>query len=285
MPRDFQTIVLFYNKDLFDAAGVPYPTDDWTLQDLRDAAKKLTVDSDGDGVMDQWGFSTDLWDMELSSGAALWGNGAEVLNADRTQTLIGEPKARAAWQTISDMVLLDKSIPDPETAAQYGDAFAAGTAAMTTIGHWVVPEYAKLPFQWDVAAMPAGPEKRATSVNSAGFVLAKDSKNPDAAWKFVEFASSEAGQQSDRLGFALCPCSRASPKARPTWTRSRADPPAGLPGRTDSAQVKPSFRGYDEWATVVGDTRPRLGAAKWISTRHWMRLCRRRMKYSRRISN
>ena len=41
LPRDFQTIVLYYNKDMFDAAGVVYPTDDWTMDDLREAAKAL----------------------------------------------------------------------------------------------------------------------------------------------------------------------------------------------------------------------------------------------------
>ena len=101
LPRDFQTIVLFYNKDLFDAAGVAYPTDDWTLQDLRDAAQKLTVDKDGDGVNDQWGFSTDLWDMELFWSSAVCGAAAaRVLSPDYTKTLIGEPNARAAWRFI-----------------------------------------------------------------------------------------------------------------------------------------------------------------------------------------
>jgi multiple sugar transport system substrate-binding protein len=47
LPRDFQTIVLFYNKDMFDAAGVAYPTADWTWEDVRTAAKKLTLDTNG----------------------------------------------------------------------------------------------------------------------------------------------------------------------------------------------------------------------------------------------
>lgn len=254
LPRDFQTIVLFYNKDMFDAAGLPYPTDDWTLDDLRTAAQQLTKDVDGDGAIDQWGFSTDLWDMELFWSAALWGHGAEVINPERTQTLIGEPAARTAWRLIAEMVTKDKSIPDPDTAAQFGDPFAAGKSAMTTIGHWVVPEYSQLPFAWDVAAFPAGPEERATSVNSAGFVVAQDSKNPEAAWKFIEFALGESGQRKlTELGFAL------------PVLKSVAESPAyleqeGAPIRQqvfldalEYARVKPSFRGYDEWATVVGD--------------------------------
>lgn len=53
LPRDFQTIVLYFNKDMFDAAGVADPTDAWTYADLRTAAKHLTLDKDGDGATDQ----------------------------------------------------------------------------------------------------------------------------------------------------------------------------------------------------------------------------------------
>jgi len=59
LPRDFQTIVLFYNKDMFDAAGVEYPTSDWTYDDMLAAAKKLTLDKDNDGKIDQYGIWSD----------------------------------------------------------------------------------------------------------------------------------------------------------------------------------------------------------------------------------
>jgi multiple sugar transport system substrate-binding protein len=64
IPRDFQTIVLFYNKDMFDAAGLAYPTADWTWDDLRAAAQTLTVDNNSDGTTDQYGYTFDMWDME-----------------------------------------------------------------------------------------------------------------------------------------------------------------------------------------------------------------------------
>src|SRR5512146_1690919 len=75
LPRDFQTVVLFYNKDMFDAAGVAYPTANWTYDDLRAAAKQLTLDKNGDGKIDQYGFYADLWDMELIWSEAIWAYG------------------------------------------------------------------------------------------------------------------------------------------------------------------------------------------------------------------
>ncbi|MEO8609337.1 MAG: sugar ABC transporter substrate-binding protein [Chloroflexota bacterium] len=255
LPRDFQTITLFYNKDMFDAAGVAYPTDKWTLDDLKTAAKALTKDSNGDGVIDQWGFSTDLYDMELFWSEAIWEYGGEVISPDYTKTLLGDEKAAQAWNYIADMVLTDKSVPDPDQSAQFGnDPFAAGVAAMTTIGHWVVPEYAQLGFKWDVAPMPAGPEGRVTSVNSAGFVIAKDSKNPDAAWEFVKYATGQAGQSRlAELGFAIPVLQSVAESSTYLEQKSAPINHKVFLDALEYARPKPSFKGYDEWATAVGD--------------------------------
>jgi len=256
LPRDFQTIVLFYNKDKFDEAGLPYPTDDWTMTDLREAAKKLTKDGDGDGKIDQWGLYVDLWDMELFWSGAVWGYGGEIINVERTQTLLGEEKSREAFHFIADMVLEDKSVPDPTITAEFGDdPFAAGVAAMTTIGHWAVPTYSELEFKWDVAAFPAGPAARATSVNSAGFVVSKASKNPAAAWEFVKFAVGSTGQtRLTELGFAI-PILKSIAES-PVFLEQKSAPinQKVFLDATAYARTKPAFKGYDEWASVVGDT-------------------------------
>ena len=255
LPRDFQTIVLFYNKDMFDKAGVAYPTADWTWNDLRAAAKQLTKDTNGDGKTDQYGFIFDQWDMEPGWSEAIWSYGGDIVSADRTKTLIGEPKARQAWQLLNDMVFVDKSVPDANTIGQFGgDLFQAGVAAMTPIGHWAVPGYNTAGFKYDVAPMPKGPAGQATSVNSAGFVVSKASKNPDAAFAFIQFAISKAGQtRLAELGFA-CPV-----------LKTVAEGPAFLEQKGSSlnqkvfldslayAHMKPVFKGYDEWASTVGD--------------------------------
>lgn len=255
LPRDFQTIVLYYNKAMFDAAGVAYPTDDWTLDDLRQAAKDLTVDTDGDGITDQWGYWADFYDMELFWGPAIWGNGGQVLSDDHTKTLLAEGPARDVWHMMSDMIFVDGSVPDTGEAEQYGyDMFLAERAAMTTIGHWTVPEYTAQGIDFDVAAFPAGPARRATSVNSAGFVVAKASKNPDAAWAFVEYAVSEGGQQRlAELGFSV-PVLRAVAES-PTYLEQEGSDirQQVFVDALDYAVAKPSFRGYGEWSGVVGD--------------------------------
>ncbi len=253
LPRDFQTVVLFYNKDMFDAAKVAYPTANWTYDDLQAAAKALTVIG-SDGKVSQFGFYADPWDMELIWGEAIWAYGGEILNAERTKTLIAEPNALKAWQLLHDMMFVDKSFPDTTTAGEYGgDPFLAGVAAMTTIGHWAVPGYAEAGFKWDVAPMPAGPAGKATSVNSAGFVVGKASKNPDAAFEFLTYVLSEPAQKRlAELGFA-CPVLKSVAESDSFLKQA---PPVDHQVFLDSlsfAHMKPVFKGYDEWSSAIGD--------------------------------
>ncbi len=148
----------------------------------------------------------------------------------------------------------DKSMPTEEQLAAYGyDGFLSGISAMGVSGHWSVPDYSTVGFKWDVAPMPKGPAGRATGVNSAGFVIAKDSKHPDAAWEFVEYAFSAAGQaELAKIGLAM--------PVRKSVAESAAylDQPVKIDQKLfvdalDYAHVKPVFKGYEEWSAAVGD--------------------------------
>jgi multiple sugar transport system substrate-binding protein len=254
IPRDFQTIVLFYNKDMFDAANLSYPTTEWTWEDLRTAALALTKDNNGDGKTDQYGYTFDMWDMEPGWSEAIWSYGGDIISADHTKTLIGSPEARQAWQLLYDMTFVDKSVPDANTSGQYGqDLFMAGVAAMMPMGHWAVPAYSEANFKWDVAPMPAGPAGRFTSVNSAGFVIAKGSKQPDAAWQFLKFVLSTSAQtRLAELGFA-CPVLKSVAESAVFLQQATPINHQVFLDALEYSHIKPVFRGYDEWASAVGD--------------------------------
>ena len=254
LPRDFQTIVVFYNKDMFDAAGVAYPKAGWTYDDLRTTAKALTKDTSGDGKIDQFGYVIDPWDFEPGMSEIIWAYGGDLVSADHTKTLLGEPKSRQAFQFLHDMMFIDKSIPDPNTTTQYGeDLFLSGNAAMMAMGHWAVPSYSEASFKWDVVPMPAGPAGPATSVNSAGFVVGKASKHPDAAFAFLQFVLSTAGQtRLAQMGFA-CPVLKSVAESDAFLKQTT---PINQQIFIDSlayAHMKPVFKGYDEWSSTVGD--------------------------------
>ncbi len=254
LPRDFQTIVLYYNKDMFDASGVAYPNDTWTYDDFRAAAKSLTLDKDGDGSTDQWGFWAEALDPEPFWGAVIWAHGGDIVDIPAGKTLIDSEEAMAGFQLIADMWLTDKSMPTAQQLEQYGwDGFLSGISAMGVSGHWSVPEYNEAKLNFDVAPLPIGPAGRATGVNSAGFVIAKDSKNPDAAWEFVKYAFGDAGQSElAKIGLAI-PI-RESVAASPAYLEQPT--PINHQLFVDAlayAHLKPVFRGYEEWSAAMGD--------------------------------
>lgn len=246
LPRDIQPSALYYNKDMFDAAGVPYPDDTWTWETMIEQGQKLTKEN-------QYALWTDLWDMELYWASAIWQNKGEILSADYSKTLLGEPAAMGAWQWFHDMIFKYKIMPSPSAAEQFGDPFESGNVAMTAAGHWVVPLYSKVDFKWDVAPLPKGLE-RASIVNSVGFVIAKDSKNPAEAWAFLKYLVGEPGQKKvTALGLGV-PTLKAIANSDAYLKQETA--PINHQVFLDAmeyAKVKPCFRGYNEWSTLIGD--------------------------------
>ena len=253
LPRDFQTIMMYYNKPMFDAAGLKYPDDSWTIDDFKAAAAKLTLDKNGDGKTDQWGISTEVWDMEPFWGPMVYNHGGDIISADRKTTLMTEGPARDAFAFIEGLYK-DGSLMSAEAQSSYGnDGFAAGVGAMTFSGHWVIPNYNTLAFDWGVAPFPKGPAGRATLVNSAGIVIGAHSQHAAEAWKFVKFVTSEPGQSLlTALGFAI-PIQK-SVTTGPVYLQqaSKGDHKLFVDA-LDYAHPKPSFRGYEEWAAAVGD--------------------------------
>ncbi|PJI91864.1 multiple sugar transport system substrate-binding protein [Yoonia maricola] len=255
VPRDFQTIVLYYNKDMFDAAGVDYPDDSWTWDDFRTAAAALTLDKDGDGTTDQWGAWAEVYDMEPFWGPVIWSHGGEVVDPASGQTLINSPEAMAGFEFIQQVWLEDQSMPTEEQLSQYGwDGLLSGIAAMGFSGHWSVPEYAEAGLNFDVAPVPMGPAGRVTGVNSAGFVISSDTEAPDAAWEFVKYAISEEGQsQLANIGLAV-PILEDVAQSDAYLEQPVQINHALFVEALEYAHMKPVFRGYEEWSGAVGDS-------------------------------
>ncbi|MEZ4718046.1 MAG: extracellular solute-binding protein [Caldilineaceae bacterium] len=233
--------------------GIAYPDDTWTWENLVEAGQALTVDSDGDGTIDQYGLWADLWDMELIWASLIWQNEGEILDPEYTKTLLAEEGAMGAWQFIYDMIFDYGMMPTPSVAEQFGDLFESGNAATTTAGHRVVPFYANTDFAWDVAPLPKG-KTQASIVNSVGFVISKDSPHPEEAWAFLKHLVGAAGQEKvTSLGLGV-PSLEAVANSDAYLKQETAPINHQLFLDTMSyANVKPCFRGYDEWATLIGD--------------------------------
>jgi multiple sugar transport system substrate-binding protein len=248
LPRDLNVIALFYNKDMFDQAGIPYPDDTWDWQKLVDVAKQLTKDSNGDGKTDQWGLYTETTDMENYWSSLVWQNGGDIIAPDGKTTVLDTPQAAGGIQFLQDLIWKDKVVPDPALFAETGDAFEQGKAAMEINGSWLVAtdEAAKLNF--GIAPIPKGPAGRVTSVNPTGAVIFKGSKSPDAAWAFVKYLASPEAQ------LKLMTLKSSIPVNTEVLTGPFATSYDGAKVLADAlsyAHLKPSFKGYDEFTTAL----------------------------------
>jgi ABC-type glycerol-3-phosphate transport system substrate-binding protein len=94
LPRDLNVIALYYNKKMFDEAGIPYPDDTWDWAKLVEVGKQLTKDTDGDGTIDQWGVYTETTDMENAWSSFVWQSGGDILSASTS----GSRRCRKARQ-------------------------------------------------------------------------------------------------------------------------------------------------------------------------------------------
>ncbi len=197
IPQNMSSLVVYYNQDLFDAAGAPYPATDWTWADFLAAAHALTRDTDGDGRVDQYGVGIEPTLYRLAP--FVWQNGGQLVDdpIQPTRLTLDEPAARAALQWFVDLQLTEKVTPDAvaEAAEESQSRFLNGRLAMYFDSRRGVPTYrAAARFRWDVAPLPAGLE-RSNILHSDGYCLAAAAKNKAAAWTFIEFANSAAGQR------------------------------------------------------------------------------------------
>mgnify|MGYP000451111314 CR=1 FL=1 len=200
LPRDISNVILYYNKDMFDEAGVAYPTEDWTWDDFLKAAQALTKDKNGDGKIDQWGFA--LNNVVWVWAGFVWGNGGEILSPDRTQCLLTDPKTVEALKFYFDLMTKYQVSPPPGALPEQswaGDWMVTQATAMGLFGPWFRPTLVTMekPFRWDVAYPPKAPStgKRGSVVYTDMWGIYSGSKVAEQAWDFIKFLTSQKGQE------------------------------------------------------------------------------------------
>ena len=248
LPRDLNVTALYYNKAMFDAAGLPYPDETWTWDKLVEVGKQLTLDADGNGQPEQWGFYTETTDMENYWSELVWQNGGEIISDDRTQTLLGSDEAVGGLQFLQDLIWTHKIMPPADIVLQIGDAFEQGLAAMESNGSWLVPTHLAAGIDLGIAPLPAGQAGQATSVNPTGAVVSASSRNPEAAWAFVSWLVGPEAQEMLMQSKAALPVDKSVLEG----SYSSAFPGSDVFAQAlEYAHLKPSFRGYEEWTGAL----------------------------------
>jgi multiple sugar transport system substrate-binding protein len=194
-PQGIQSSALFYNMEHFDKAGIAYPTDKWTLDDVRAIAKKLTTDANSDGTPEVYGYRsfnhiTEGWSSIIRS----FGGG--MLDQQRRNSKFNDPNTIAALQFMVDMILVDRVSPPANTSGPF-NWFPNQLVSMQT-GLYVRTDGAnKAGFNYDVTAVPSGVAGRYNPVIINSWVINAhtDKAKQEAAWAWIQFFSSEHAQQ------------------------------------------------------------------------------------------
>lgn len=196
IPRDVAPFAcVFYNKKLFDDAGLTYPTDDWTWDDLLRLARTLTK-KDANGRITQYGFYGWAWQNFI------YGNGGALVDDVKKpeRTMLDDPKSVEGLQFYSDLVNVYEVMPTPVALSNLGMGidlmFASGRLAMFLSGIWETPGLRNYNFNWDVAMFPKNPEGiRAFGSGGSGYAILKSSKHKTEAWEVIKALTGPGGQE------------------------------------------------------------------------------------------
>jgi multiple sugar transport system substrate-binding protein len=193
LPRDNEVNILYYNKDLFDKAGVKYPDENWTWDDLLTAAEKLTV-KDASGKVTQYALAAEggKWYKWLNQ------NGGAVLDDYRnpSKCMLSTPEAVAAVKFFADLMAQGYAMRDADLSQAGGDqaVFQSGQAAMILQNTSRVSGFNAAKMNYDVAVVPIPKGgKRWNPAGGAAWVMSAKSDNKDTAWTFLQWLQSANG--------------------------------------------------------------------------------------------
>jgi ABC-type glycerol-3-phosphate transport system substrate-binding protein len=194
LPSGIYYMLMYYNKDLFDAAGLTYPSPDWnnaiTFDQLTATAKQLTV---GDGATKQYGFSAGPY-MAFMGMYALSNGGVNVFNEDGTCALNSDT-TKQVYLWFDNMLRVDGSMPRPTDTKIMGawDMFKAGRVAMIVEGSWYLSDVKNniKDFNVGIAAAPAGSGVAYSSMFVDDFFICKGTKHEAEAWEALNALYSE----------------------------------------------------------------------------------------------
>jgi len=199
LPKDYTPVGVYYNKKIFDAAGVPYPKDGWTWDELLSTAQKLTQDTNNDGTPDIFGLQLPAtW----TTGFEYWvaAAGGKLISEDGKKFVgyLDSPEVIRAVQFYADLYNKYKVAPPPADLNQFGGGnseFDNGKAAMRLFGRWPQASLKKNPnIDLGVVAPPQD-KQRANVLFWGGFGIASTTKNSNEACKFLTYYTGEPGAE------------------------------------------------------------------------------------------
>ena len=240
---DASVMVVFYNKDLFDQMGVPYPQDSWTKEDFLEAALALTTDETWGltGLPSITGWPAESWYLS---------HGVRVVSEDRTEWVMVGAEAEEITQWLIDLELKHKV-----TAARGSEVagFGAGLTGMQVVGQWYIPGYRQLDFNWDIAAFPTGDAGHNPITQGGTYTIKSYTSVPDAAWQMLKWVCGDEDWQVNvygKPGYSIPSLNKVAESAWMAPIEQEGQPPAN--GRVVITELEMAVPGYSHPAMAEG---------------------------------
>ncbi|TCM98722.1 carbohydrate ABC transporter substrate-binding protein (CUT1 family) [Paenibacillus sp. BK033] len=254
IPHGVNPIALVYNKKLFQENNVPFPTDDWTYQDMIDTAKKLTKDTDGDGKTDIYGFQTAS---SITQGWIPWikASGGSALDAGLTKATFTDPNTIEGLTRWSDTILKDKISPTREMQTNQ-NYFQSEQTAMTFLQYsgQINLNKNKPDLDWDVVKVPIGFNgKRFVPVVVNQWLIYSKAKPEakEAAWTFLKYYLSDEAQTFLSESGASLPVKKTTLEALEKSTGKPANKQAFTKGVEEAGGTLDENPSWNEWRAAA----------------------------------
>jgi multiple sugar transport system substrate-binding protein len=195
IPDTQAAVMIFYNRDLLQKAGLPEPADTWTTADVLTMARQAT-----NAAANLWGFNITRTGVRMMPW--VWGNGGEYFDEKYTKALVDQPAVYETYQWAADFVAKYRYAPNADEIKQIpvvpGGAFASGVYALhvQNTGGFQDAQANWKHLNWSTVAWPKGSKGQSHLIDAIGSAVTSGSKFPDHAWRYSEFAGSKKGQDA-----------------------------------------------------------------------------------------
>ena len=251
VPKDIDTIALWYNKKMFDEAGLEYPTADWTWDDMFEAAKKLTK-PDGS----QYGLAIRNDNNQAGYYNLIYDNNGYVISEDKKKSGYDDPKTIEAMQQL-EQAIKDGVMPSLETMSENGEdvLFTSGKVAMVPQGSWMIAAYRDNEYtaaNCDVVELPKSKTtgRRVSLYNGLGWAAAANGEHTEEAWKLLEYlGSKEAQQKQAELGVTMAAYKGISD----AWTKSANFNLQAYLNMTEDMVIRPYSKSTVTWENKTNE--------------------------------
>lgn len=261
--------MLVFNKDMFDARHVAYPTASWTYKDLLSAAEKLSgnykLPTDTSSKL-RFGIGINQADYYVNQ--YMWDWGGDWLSADLKSCTMTSTQSRAGLQWWHDLAWVHHGAPTPEQQKAVSPdpigGFHDQRYAMAFVGPWALNYLLKpaaylntppVPFHWGVTLNPSGPVSRLSLISSGIEVAAKHTKNPVAAYWLIKYLTLGSGTQLEALYGIGIPGNVAIAKTKDYTTEYQPNAATWLLGMAPSngraMRLVPQYDDFDDHMTAA----------------------------------